>query len=384
MAGIGGSKGKGRVRHHPRVGLGRLRRAHAKDEGRRNTIDTAAHDDDLADTLTETRPGRTAPSLLAKFNRLSRQVDQAEGEPGEVSGFEGTWVLVRRADGSECRCVVRRVLAKMLGGVKNPLVIGDQVRFLPGHEAQETVITALAPRRNQLLRTDSHNRSLVQVIAANVDHLVIVSAVAQPELKTGLIDRYLVIAHACGIEPVLVINKSDLGEVGTVRDLYRNLGYRVFLTKADPPPDGDLAALRQVLRGTSCVVVGHSGVGKSSLINALYPDSAARVGEVSSLINKGRHTTNASRSYLLPEGGRLIDTPGIRACSLTGLTGLSAVDVSLLYRDLARHAPACRFPDCQHREEPGCAVREAVETGSLDPRRYLSYLSILAEDLGLE
>ena len=142
--------------------------------------------------------------------------------------------------------------------------------------------------------------------------------------------------------------------------------------------DPETARLKALISGKACVFAGQSGVGKSSLVNALYPEVAARTGTVSDALSKGRHTTTASTSYRLADGSRLIDTPGIREC---GITGLSALDVALLYRDIALYHQHCHFSDCSHRHEPDCAVIAALESGDLAPSRYLSYCSILDEDL---
>ena len=295
--------------------------------------------------------------------------------PSEIAGFDGDGVLLRTPDGNERPAKVRSVLKKKLSGVKTPLVVGDQVHFL--EEAGDAVIVAISERRNQLARADSHNTALQHIFAANLDHLVIVASMAMPDLKTGLIDRYLTIAHHNDIEPIIVLNKTDLADPSDAIALYRSLGYRVFATRANAA-EGDIHDLRQHLTGRRCSFCGQSGVGKSSLVNALYPDVAARVGAVSTAQRKGRHTTTASRSYLSADGSCLVDTPGIRECGITGMTPL---DVALLFPDIAKFHPECRFHNCSHSHEPDCAVAAAVSSGDIDPRRYLSYLSIIEEDL---
>jgi ribosome biogenesis GTPase len=173
-----------------------------------------------------------------------------------------------------------------------------------------------------------------------------------------------------------VINKADRGEAEAHAALYRTLGIPVFITVADGALRG-LDELRTALAGQACVVAGQSGVGKSSLLNALHPGLGARTGIVAEA-GHGRHTTNSSRSYLLPDGGRLIDTPGVRECAITGLTPL---DVALFFSDIAALHPACHFADCSHIHEPDCAVRAAFDDGRLAASRYDSYCAILAQDL---
>ena len=358
------------------AGLGRLRRAHAKDPGRARGLER--HDEEVEDLAATgiRKSAHSGESLITRFNRVARAAGDGVGTQAEVCGFQGREIMVRFGDGHEELCIPRRLLAKMVGGEKHPLAIGDKVRV------QDTTITAVLPRRNQLERVDSHNVALRQVIAANVDHLVIVASIADPLIKPCLIDRYLVIAHHAQVAPILVINKADLADTESFCQRYRSLGYPVFCTIAKEGMfhNDDGPALKAALIGRSAVFAGQSGVGKSCLVQALFPQATIRIGEVSVANQKGRHTTTASRSYLLDDGTVLMDTPGIRECALAGL---SPVDVALHYRDLAPLQSACKFHDCSHRHEPGCAVKTAVETGTIHPERYDSYLSIVTEDLGL-
>lgn len=370
------SKHKGTGGHNPRPGLGRLRRAHSQDATRVIGWEQRTEDEAFIDRHGATeRRSHAGEHLLAKFNRLASVVRPAAiGEPGEICGFLGKDVLVRLAgSGQELLCTVRQVLKKQVSGVKNPLCVGDLVQV---DCASDPVITAVSPRRNQLARTDSHNRSLIHIFAANIDRLVIVSSVRDPDLKYGLIDRYLLIAAMNDIQVMVVLNKADLGEEPKAVELYTSLGVEVAVTCAiNGGPSID--DLRQRLHGLACVFAGQSGVGKSSLVNALFPHIAARTGIVADE-GHGRHTTTSARSYLLPEGGRLIDTPGIRECAISGLT---AVDVALLYSEFAALHSHCHFADCSHLHEPQCAVQAAVADGRIAATRYDSYRSILREDL---
>ncbi len=375
MAGFG-NKYKGTDRNNTRQGLGRLRRAHATDGNRIVGWERIADDDEKTDLHAQVqRRSHAGEHLLAKFNRLAGVLGEsaALGEPAEICGFQGKEVQVRLADGSELLCTVRQVLKKQVKGVKNPLCVGDRVHV---ERLPDPVISAISPRRNQLARADSHNRSLIHVFAANIDRLVIVSALREPDLKYGLIDRYLLIAALNDIPAALVLNKADLADPAPAVELYRALGLPVFATDCITG-GGDLPAVRELLHGRTCVVAGQSGVGKSSLVNALHPQFGVRTGSVA-VEGFGRHTTTSSRSYALPDGGRLIDTPGIRECTITGL---EPMDIALLFPDLARFQPACHFTDCTHLHEPDCAVRAAVESGAIAPSRYDSYCSIVDEDL---
>ncbi|MFW5830317.1 MAG: ribosome small subunit-dependent GTPase A [Planctomycetota bacterium] len=322
----------------------------------------------------------TTGSLLAKFNRLARDLADEPGQDADVCGFEGTRVLVRSREGLEIPCEVRRILKKQLTGVRSPISIGDAVRFqyIESSDQQEGVVVALLPRRNFLARTDSHNRALLHVFAANIDRMVIVASAAMPDLRPALIDRYLLISHAFDVQPVIVINKCDLTDSSATVRLYQDLGYPVHCTACRDTAGADLDGLRSSLAGGTCVFAGQSGVGKSSLIKALAPEQEIRIGAVSEVQQKGRHTTIAARSYRLPPDITLIDTPGIREC---GIPALAPLDVALLYRDIARYHPECRFPNCSHIHEPDCAVQTAVKDGRIARSRYESYRAILAEDL---
>ena len=382
MAGRG-SKDKGLgQRHGSRSGLGRLRKANAKQQSRIGNLERFQEDEDyLAQHEGQQRIQHTGLSLMARFNRMSEQFSIEDNElacfEGEVCGFEGIHTIVRNNEGQEFRCQVRRLLKKMLRGEKSPLVVGDEIIFSQTHEG-DWVIERVLPRKNQLERRDSHNASLSHVFAANVDYLVIVAALQDPIIKTGLIDRYLLIAHLADVEAIIVFNKSDLATASAYKELYEKLSYTCFVTEAHTA-EGDIPLLRHFLRGKSCVFAGQSGVGKSSLINACYPQFNIRVGKVSEVLHKGKHTTTASRSYLLEDQTRLIDTPGIREL---GVRLESPLDAALHYPDIAALHPECRYPDCSHTHEPDCAVKKAVTAGMIARSRFASYLALLENDLG--
>ncbi|TVR13770.1 MAG: ribosome small subunit-dependent GTPase A [Planctomycetota bacterium] len=368
-----------------RNGIARLRRAHSKSRTRPGNLQRLELDEDLLLKHSDDAHADTSGTLLARFNQMSAHLNQASNDTacvnGEVCGFEGPTIVVRFDDGEEIPCQLRRRIKKLLRGEKSPLAIGDRVRVSTTAEG-DRVIEGVHPRDNQLVRRDSHNASLDHVFAANVDALVVVSAVRDPHLKTGLIDRYLLIAALADIPAVVVINKCDLAESDTAAELYKRLHIPVFCTSTTSPHYlPEIAALRQHLRGRACVFAGHSGVGKSSLINALYPQFQARVGDVSQVLHKGRHTTTSARSYLLDDGSRLIDTPGIREL---GVRVATAVDAALLYSDIAHYHPQCRFPNCSHTHEPDCAVKQAVRDGHIALSRYGSFISLLAHDLGMD
>ncbi len=386
-------KYKGVKGHNQRQGMGRLRRANTQDKARVGGLERHDEDEELFDKLgSRSASSHGGETLLARFNRVARSPASAPGRPGEVAGFAGGQALVRLEDGREMLCSLRQALKKQIAGVKNPLCVGDRIRWEP--DGERGVIVGIDPRRNQLERADSHNRSLIHVFAANIDCLAVVASLKDPDLKYGLIDRYLVIAAANGIPAAVVLNKADLTDPAQPLALYRSLGYETFATAAarrdggaaaqgcaaaqgDAGTDSELTRLRAHLRGKACLFAGQSGVGKSSLVNALYPDLSARVGVVADA-GHGRHTTTSARSYVLADGARLIDTPGIRECAVTGL---APMDVALLCPDIAARHRLCRFQDCSHLHEPDCAVRAAVDSGAIAASRYDSYRTIVTEDL---
>lgn len=255
------------------------------------------------------------------------------------------------------------------------LVTGDRIVWRADNQSGG-VIVALQPRQSELYRPD--HRGQLKPVAANVDRLIIVFA-PLPTPYSNLIDRYLVAAEQAGLEPLLVLNKADLLETGDYApirawlDDYARLGYRTLCLSADSGNGLDL--LREELRGHVNVFVGQSGVGKSSLINALLPDADLRVGALSELTGKGTHTTTTARLYHFPDGGDLIDSPGIREFGLMHISHDDLLDGFIEFRPFLG---LCRFRDCQHQHEPGCALLEAIARGDISASRINSYRHILS------
>ncbi len=292
-------------------------------------------------------------------------------QPGLViSNFGGqAEVEAQHPDRPRCSCHLRANV--------DALVAGDEVLFRAGEPFG--VVTARRPRRSELHRPDRQGR--LRTVAANVDQLLLVIA-PEPEPHANLIDRYLVAAESTGIPVRLLLNKSDLfGEsppppLTALLDTYRQLDYPV-LQASTRSRDG-LDALRAALVGHVTVLVGQSGVGKSSLIQALLPDEDIRIGDLSAhQRGKGRHTTTAARVYHLRDGGSLIDSPGIREFALVHLDG--AV-IAQGFRELRPYLGRCRFRDCRHVDEPGCAVLEALAASEIHPARHASYCRILLDN----
>lgn len=257
----------------------------------------------------------------------------------------------------------------------DPVAIGDGVKF---HITEDGagVITEVLPRRNKVARIDPGGKRLEQVIAANVDQLVCVFAAMLPVPEWNLLDRYLVTAEEAGIPALIVLTKLDLVETGKfddVMDEYRALGYTVVMSSTITGQGID--TLRDALRDKSSVVIGKSGVGKSSLLNAVQPGLGLRVGEVSSAIRKGKHTTTHLEMHDLEFGGSIIDTPGMK---LFAGWNIEEDDLALYFREMKPYVGTCRFGlDCTHRAEPGCAILKAVGAGKISERRYQSYVRLL-------
>lgn len=249
------------------------------------------------------------------------------------------------------------------------LVTGDRVVWQPGEP--EGVVVALHERLSLLQRPNKFNE--LKAVAANVDRMLIIIA-PLPRAHGNLIDRYLVAAEASGIQAVLLLNKSDLLDAESERDLvplarlYESLGYRVLHTSCTR--QSGLDELRAELIDHTSVFVGQSGVGKSALVNAMLPHAATREGSLSGAADKGRHTTTSARLYHLPEGGDLIDSPGIREF---GLWHMDSADILAGFIEFRPYLGACRFRDCQHQREAECRLLQAVAEGSIDPRRLQSY-----------
>lgn len=282
----------------------------------------------------------------------------------------GNQGVVELPDGRHLHCRYRRSVGRPL--------CGDQVTIESSAE-NAAVVSAIAPRRNVFVRADTRQRK--QMIAANLDRVLVVVA-PRPEPSRDLIERYLVAIHSLDIEPVIVLNKVELmaaaefstGSPLSRMDDYRELGYEVLETSCKTSPG--ISALEAVLRGRTSILVGQSGVGKSSLANGLIPDLDLQTGSLSRVTGKGTHTTTTTIMYSLPGGGRLIDSPGVWEY---GLWQMEQQELAAGFIEFAPYIGHCRFNDCCHDTEPQCAVREAAEAGRLNAPRYQAYLRLLQQ-----
>lgn len=281
------------------------------------------------------------------------------------------------ADG---RVIVCRLPKRLLQGERTAttaVVIGDHVRVQeqrPGHGIIEEVL----PRTNELVRGAAGNSRFVDVIAANLDLLVVVHSLREPEINLARVDRFLLIAEAAEIPVLLCLNKLDLvdrAEAEGIASVYRRVGYRVILTSASTCEG--VEDLRGAITGNVSALVGPSGVGKSSLLNDIQPGLRLRTAEISEATGKGRHTTTTAELIPLAAGGWVADTPGLRELAIREVV---PEELEWLFPEFRPYLGQCRFNNCTHREEIGCAIHAAVDLGEIEPERYRSYRRVY-EDL---
>ena len=288
----------------------------------------------------------------------------------------GSWYDVLH-DGETVRCRIRGRLR--LKGVRstNPVVVGDEVAC-EADEGGDYEIADILPRRNYVIRRASNLSKESHIIAANVDQALLMASLRSPETPTEFVDRFLVTCEAYKVPVTILLSKLDLQDAEAVaefRAVYEGAGYRVL--EVSVREGRGVEEVRELLAGRTTLVSGNSGVGKSTLIQAIDPSLDIRTGEISESHHKGRHTTTFSTMYPLAGGGAVIDTPGIKGF---GLIDIDEAELWHYFPEMMRVAPACRFYNCTHTHEPGCAVTEAVKAGEIAWPRYESYLKIRDED----
>jgi ribosome biogenesis GTPase len=300
---------------------------------------------------------------------------------GTVVRSTGSWVTVMDPDGEMVECKLKGNFR--IQGIRstNPVAVGDKVQFITDSQSKAGMVTRIDPRHNFIIRKATRLSKQSHIIAANIDQAVVMVTLAQPRTSTGFIDRFLVTSEAYHIPAAIIFNKCDLYDsdqmehLGWMIDLYRHLGYACIKTSAITGLG--LEEARTLFREKVSLLSGHSGVGKSALINAIEPGLMRKTGDISAYHSKGKHTTTFAEMLPLRVGGFIIDTPGIKEF---GLVHFDKQEVAERFPEMRNLMHQCQFSNCTHVHEPGCAVKKALEQGEIDPGRYKNYLGILNDD----
>ena len=304
-----------------------------------------------------------------------------ESAVGLVVKSTGSWYELLTADRQSVKARLRGKFKLKGFKVTNPLAVGDKVAYEA--EAQHegaVVITDILERRNFIVRRSPHKTAHGHILAANLDQAVLIATLALPRTSLGFIDRFTVVAESYDIPVLVVFNKTDIltaegwEYLTELQALYEGLGYQTLALSALEDPA--VTAFQEALRGKVSLLAGHSGVGKSTLVNRLDPSIGQRTDEISSFANKGKHTTTFAEMFSLPEETFLIDTPGIKEF---GLLDMAGDQLSHYFPEMRERLGQCRFYNCSHTHEPSCTIIQAVEEGQIAASRYHSYLSILED-----
>lgn len=327
---------------------------------------------------------RTVVGAHMEGDQIVIDVDESKCRRGRVLAAIGSTQCTVQADagqaeaGQRYECTVRRVVRTVARETRNAVVAGDHVLFQT-IDATRGVIERVEPRQGVLARGHQHKQ---HILVANISQVAIIASVNDPPLKPALIDRFLVSAAKGDVAAIIILNKCDLVDLADLQPLiglYARLGYTVIPTSVVTGLGMD--CLRRQMKDHQTVFTGQSGVGKSSLLNALQPQLELRVGDVSHVTQKGRHTTRYSELLELQTGGWVVDTPGIRQLELWDV---QPVEVEGYFVEFTPFVPRCKFPDCLHLYEDGCAVRLALQHDMISATRYESYLRMIVGDEGLQ
>jgi ribosome biogenesis GTPase / thiamine phosphate phosphatase len=300
---------------------------------------------------------------------------------GIVVKSTGSWITVRPDDGCRVECKLKGQFR--MKGIRstNPVAIGDRVVFEINPGEETGLVTRILERDNYIIRKAKKLSSASHILAANIDRAFLIATLAKPRTSTGFIDRFLVTATGYYIPASIIFNKSDLynpelaEQEKELRTIYEKAGYSCFSVSA---LTGDkVESVRSLLTGKVNLFSGHSGAGKSALIMAIEPGLKLRTGIISEYHNKGKHTTTFAEMFDLSEGGFIIDTPGIKEF---GLIDFEKAEIPRCFPEMDRLLPFCQYKNCSHTHEPGCAVKEGINTGDVSRLRYNSYLSILNDE----
>lgn len=300
---------------------------------------------------------------------------------GLVIRSTGSWYDVRLKNNQILKCRIRGKFR--LKGLKltNPVAVGDKVEIALENEEEDVgVITKIHPRDNYVIRQSPRQKHHMHLIASNIDQAILIVTMVKPRLKQGFIDRFLMMTEPYHIPVTILFNKSDLYNDEDIliyeymESIYESIGYTVKLISA--VEDDARAYLKEILIDKISLIAGQSGVGKSTLINNIQPALQLKTAEVSDKTEKGQHTTTFAQLFELDFGGQIIDTPGIKNLSFNNF---EVMDVAHNFKEFFELSSGCKFPDCTHRQEPKCAVKQAIEDGIVSEFRYTNYLQILEE-----
>lgn len=289
----------------------------------------------------------------------------------------GSWYQVKTDDGKMHQARIKGKFKIDQLSSTNPIAVGDCVHIENEQDEESTIINEILPRRNYIIRTSPHNKNQFHIVASNIDQTLLFTTLKDPKTSTGFIDRFLITAEAYHVPAILVINKIDLLKEKDRQKLeewklrYQAIGYTVLAISIQEGTGMD--EMMRLLQHKTTLISGHSGVGKSTFINHLFPDLKLRTKDVSGWSGKGMHTTTFAEMFDLPEGGSIIDTPGIREL---GLVDITRQELSHYFPEMRTLLQQCQFNNCSHINEPGCAIKNAVASNSIDTERYISYLHI--------
>ncbi|HLL44113.1 MAG TPA: ribosome small subunit-dependent GTPase A [Segetibacter sp.] len=291
----------------------------------------------------------------------------------------GSWYFAKNEEGRQFNARIKGVL-KISGLTStNPIAVGDIVEMESENELESTAtITAICDRKNYIARVSPHNKNQHHIVASNLDQSLLFATIKDPKTSQGFIDRFLVSCESYHLPAVIVFNKADvyrekeLEKFEELERIYETIGYKVLLTSI--VNNAGIDKVKDLLVDKITLLSGHSGVGKSSLINAIFPELNLRTKEVSDWSGKGMHTTTFAEMFDLPFGGKVIDTPGLREF---GLVDIEKHELSHYFPEMRQRLHNCQFNNCMHVNEPGCAIKDALNKGEIHVDRYVSYMTIL-------
>ncbi len=299
---------------------------------------------------------------------------------GRVFRSTGSWyeVLTEENTFLPCRTVGKMRLNKTKA--TNPIAVGDYVTYEKTDKEESGIISEVLDRENYVIRQSPRKKHLLHIIASNIDQAILIVTMRNPGLKQGFIDRYLLMTEPFNIPVYIVFNKGDLYTDDDLeyyqylKEIYEKIGYTVFISSALEKKG--ITQIKNILKDKTTLLGGQSGVGKSSLLNVIEPGLDQRTGTLSEYTGKGQHTTTFAEMFPLPEGGNIIDTPGLKTLSYNYL---EAEDVAHNFKEFFKASKACKFSNCMHRNEPKCAVKAGIESGEISELRYQNYSVILEE-----